>query len=64
MQEFLKLGFEPIPVIWLRRFLGLFWPIFDPNNGVNIRELILTPSFGSKSRLKRTRKSTEAYYWD
>ncbi|MGE3535071.1 MAG: hypothetical protein AB7H48_09580, partial [Parachlamydiales bacterium] len=37
---------------------------FDPNDGGNIRELILTPSFGSKSRLKRTRKSTEAYYWD
>jgi len=29
-----------------------------------MRKRILTLSFGSKSRLKRTQKSTEAYYWD
>ena len=31
-----------------RRFLGLFWPIFDSNFGVNINFRILTPKFESK----------------
>jgi hypothetical protein len=58
MTYFLETDYKPR----LRQFLGLFWPIFDSNDGVNIRKLILTPSFESKSRLKRTQKLTEARF--
>ena len=45
----LRIDYEPIPVKSFSRFSGSFEPIFDPNSGVNIRSLILTPEFGSKS---------------
>lgn len=44
----------------LRRFLGLFWPIFDFLWRGNIRKLILPLQRKSKSWLKRTLKSAEA----
>ena len=44
----------------LRRFLGLFWPIFDSLLRGNIRKLILPLKRESKNWLKRTQKSTEA----
>ena len=46
----------------LRRFSGLFWPLFDSNCRGHIRKLILPLQFEVEKRLKRTRKSTEAYF--
>jgi hypothetical protein len=35
---------EGVAKLRVRRFLGLFWPIFPFFDGVNIRKPILTPS--------------------
>jgi hypothetical protein len=43
----------------VRRFSGLFWPIFDSFCGGSIRSLIQPPQNESKTWLKRTQKSTE-----
>src|SRR5579864_6308404 len=51
---------RPIAQLRLRRFFGLFWPIFDSFCGGSIRSLIQPPQNESKTRLKRTQKSTEA----
>ncbi len=40
----------------------LFWPIFDSFCGDSIRNKIQSPQKESKTRLKRTRKSTEPYF--
>ncbi len=39
---------ETVNGLRLRRFLGLFWPIFDSNFGGNIQSLIFPPKFESK----------------
>ena len=44
----------------LRRFLGLFWPLFDSFCEGSIRKLIQPPQKEFENRLKRTQKSTEA----
>src|SRR5579862_2235966 len=51
---------RPLAQLRLRRFFGLFWPIFDSFCGGSIRSLIQPPQNESKTRLKRTQKSTEA----
>jgi predicted metal-dependent phosphoesterase TrpH len=50
---------EPLTTFRLRRFWGLFWPIFNSFSGVHIDEYI-DPRKRIENRLKRTPKSTEA----
>jgi tRNA threonylcarbamoyladenosine biosynthesis protein TsaE len=55
----LKKTIRPPSKFRVRRFLGLFWPIFDFFRWGNI-DCVYDPSEKqSKSRLKRTQKSTE-----
>jgi hypothetical protein len=44
----LKKFLEPVLILRLRRFSGLFWPIFDFFEGGHIRMLILPASKKSK----------------
>ncbi len=50
---------RPLSKLRVRRFSGLFWPIFDFFCGDSIRNKIQSPQKESKTRLKRTRQSTE-----
>ena len=53
---------EPIPVMGLRRFCGLFWPFFDSKIGGHIRKLIwpqlLKSKIGSKEPQNRQKLIT------
>jgi hypothetical protein len=44
--------FEPVPVKRLRRFWGLFWPLFDSFRGGSISRSILPPRKELKSGSK------------
>ena len=47
-----KTALEGVAKLRLRRFSGVFWPVFDPNFRGNIRMLILSLKFGSKTGSK------------
>jgi hypothetical protein len=47
---------RPLSKLMVRRFSGLFWPLFDPNCRGNIRKLILPLQFGSKIGSKEPEK--------
>ncbi len=58
----MRFKLRPFSKLRVRRFSGLFWPIFDFFCGDSIRNKIQSPQKKSKTRLKRTPKSTEPYF--